>query len=106
LSPIWLRRDRRPVAPAPLLQVGLRRRRQHDRRPRSLAEVEVGREVAKLGGVLPNVRARVGPAVGGRIEALAAQEVVLDEFEVGVEAQRLTRRTVDRSGQAKANRLK
>ena len=63
--------------------------RQDQRRPRLLVEVEVGDEVAEDGRVLADVGARVGAAVGRRVEALAAEEVVLDELDVGVEAQRL-----------------
>ena len=56
---------------------------------RRLVEVEVLREVAEDRHVLPHVRARIGPAVGARVEALAVEEEVLDELEVRVEAERL-----------------
>jgi hypothetical protein len=41
------------------------------------------------GLVLPDVGPRIGPAISGRIEPGTAQEVILDEPEVGVAAQRL-----------------
>src|SRR5579875_233531 len=70
-------------------QVGLGMDREDQRRPGLLVEVEVFDQVAQLGGVLAYVGARVGPSVGGRVEALAVQEVVFDELDVGVEAERL-----------------
>ena len=60
---------------------------QDRRRPGSLLEVEVGRDVPEHGCVLANVWPRIRPPVRGRIERLAAHEVALNEFEVGVEAQ-------------------
>ena len=47
------------------------------------------REVAEHRRVLAHVGPRVGAAVGRWVEPLAAEEVVLDELGVGVEAQRL-----------------
>jgi len=66
-------------------EVGPRVYGQEERWAGFLAEVEVGDQVAQDRRVLADVRARVGPAVGGRVEALATQEVVLDELGVGVE---------------------
>src|SRR5437870_4776072 len=68
---------------------GPRVRLQNQGRSRWLREVEVVREVAEDGDVLAHRRARVGSTVGARIEALSAEEVVFDELEVGIEAQRL-----------------
>jgi len=79
----------------PLAQLGWRGRRQRPGGPqqqrgaRRLAEVEVARQVTQLGRCFAHVRARIGTPVGGGIEAPAAQEVVLDELRVRVEAERL-----------------
>ena len=54
-----------------------------------LAEVEVVHEVAKLGAVLADVRARVGATIRGGIKALPLEENVFDELHVGVVAQGL-----------------
>src|SRR4051794_12288518 len=64
-------------------------RRQQQRRPRLLAEVEVADEVAEDRHVLAHGRARIGPTVSPRVEPFPVQEVVLDELHVGVEAQDL-----------------
>ncbi len=63
--------------------------RQNHRRPRLLVEVEVRAQVAELRIGLANVGTRVRPAVCGGIEALRAEEVVLDELVEGVMTQRL-----------------
>src|SRR5690349_22690053 len=63
--------------------------REDERRTRRLIEIELAREVTEDRDVLANRRARVGPAVGRGIEALAAQEIVLDELEIRIEAERL-----------------
>src|SRR5579884_2675105 len=60
--------------------------RQDHRRERLLPEVEVAYEVAEQPLVLADVGARVGTAVRPRIQTLAAEEVVLDELQVRVEA--------------------
>src|SRR5206468_1868648 len=60
-----------------------------ERAPRPLPEVEVLDEVAEDLFVLADVGAAVWAAVGLRVEAAPAEEVVLDELEVRVEAQRL-----------------
>src|SRR3954454_2384089 len=77
--------DRSPLLSALAAGAGV----QDQRTPRRLAEVELAPEVAELLGVLPDVGARVGAAIGGRVQPLAAEEVVLDELQVRVEAQRL-----------------
>src|SRR5919201_3325190 len=64
-------------------------RREDERRPRLLREVEVADEVPELRRALPHVGARVGAAVRARVEPLTLQEVVLDELHVCVERQRL-----------------
>ena len=88
----------RAAAPAPpphrpelalLLAQPARVRIEDQRLPRRLVEVELLREVAEDRHVLPDVRARIGPAVGARVEALAVEEEVLDELEVRVEAEGL-----------------
>ena len=63
--------------------------RQDECLPRRLVEVEIGSNVSKDGDVLAHCRARVGSTVGARIETLSAEEVVFDELEVSIEAQRL-----------------
>src|SRR5579862_1953872 len=68
---------------------GRRMEREDQRRPRLPGEVEVAHEVTEDGLALADVGPRVGPAVGLRVEALTAEEIVLDELEVGVEAERL-----------------
>jgi hypothetical protein len=58
----------------------------HDERRRGrMVEVEVAREVA--GDRDPF--AYIGAGVGGRVDAFAAEEVVLDELEVGIVAEDL-----------------
>src|SRR5579859_6250068 len=57
--------------------------------PRLLAEVEVLRQVAEDRAVLPDIWPAIRAPVGLRVEALAGQEVVLDELEVSIERQRL-----------------
>src|SRR6516165_10674865 len=66
-----------------------RRERQDDRRPWWLVEVEVVHEVAELGNGLAHSRTWIGTSVGVRVQACAAEEVVLDELQVGVVAERL-----------------
>src|SRR5260370_16097479 len=56
---------------------------------RLLLEIEVLAQVAQDLGPLAHVRAGIGTAIGSRVQALAGQEVVLDELQVRVEAQRL-----------------
>src|SRR5258707_398716 len=62
---------------------------QDHRSTRRLVEVEIGHEVAEYRDVLTHGRARVRPPVGFRIEPLAAEEDVFDEFDIRVEAQGL-----------------
>src|SRR5436309_15694127 len=62
---------------------------QNERWARPLREVEVARERAEDRFVLADVGARIRAAVGARVDALATEEVVLDELDVGVEAERL-----------------
>ena len=50
-----------------------------ERRPRGLEKSKSSAIIPRR-HVLPYVRPRVGPPVGGRIEALTAEEVVLDEL--------------------------
>src|SRR5437764_13673930 len=57
--------------------------------PRPLGEVEVATEIAQQRVVLPDIRTRVRPPVGGRVEPLAGQEVVFDELVVVVVAENL-----------------
>ena len=54
-----------------------------------LVEVEVGGEVPQLRVRVAHVRPRIGTAVGPGIKALTAQEVILDELDYRVEAERL-----------------
>src|SRR3954451_360549 len=62
----------------------------HDeRRPRRLRKVELVAQVAESRHLLAHWWGRVQAGVGLRIEPLAAEEVVLDELQVRVEAQRL-----------------
>src|SRR5207245_11029158 len=68
---------------------GRRMQREEHRRPRGLGEVEVREEVPQDPGALANVGPGVRPPVGPRVEALAAQEVVLDELQVRVEREDL-----------------
>jgi hypothetical protein len=63
--------------------------RQRQRWPCRLVEVEVAREVAEDRDVLTDGRSRIVPTIGRGIEALASEEVVFDELQVRVEAQRL-----------------
>src|SRR5580765_3076721 len=79
-------------ADSPCVEKGLSERRverQQDRWPRFLIEVEVAREIPEHARVLPHARPRVGPAVGLRVEPRAAEEVVLDELGVSIEAEHL-----------------
>jgi len=46
-------------------------------------------EITEDGLVLAYVRPRVGAAVGGRVEARAVEEVILDELQVSVAGQDL-----------------
>src|SRR6185312_5860212 len=66
-----------------------RMERQDERPARLLFEVEVLRKVAENLGALADVRPPIGPSVGARVDAGSVQEVVLDELEVRVLAQRL-----------------
>jgi hypothetical protein len=52
-----------------------------------LVELEVFCEVAEDLLVLKDIWSRAGTAVGFGVDALAVEEVVFDEFVVGVEAQ-------------------
>src|SRR5690242_1387035 len=70
-------------------RVGWRVGGQQDRGAGRLAEVEVPAELAEHRLVLTDVGAPVGTAVGGRIEAGGAEEVVFDELQVGVTGQDL-----------------
>src|SRR5262245_20781145 len=65
------------------------RRVQDHRLSRLLVEVELVGEVAQDGDFLTDRRARVRPAVGGRVEPLPAQEPVLDQLQIRVERERL-----------------
>src|SRR5437762_2229755 len=62
---------------------------QDDRWTRRLVEIEIRPEIAEYRDVLTHVRAGVGPPVGFRIEPLAAEGHVFDEFDIRVEAQGL-----------------
>src|SRR5690242_7083482 len=62
------------------------RGRQHDRWSWLLVEVEARQQVAQLRGVLPHVGPGVGSAVRLRVDARPAEEQVLDELVVGIEA--------------------
>jgi CspA family cold shock protein len=61
--------------------------RQELRGPLLLVEVGVVRNVAEEWLVLAHVGAGVGAAVCSRVDACAAEKVVFDELEVGVEAE-------------------
>ena len=63
--------------------------REDQRRAGFLVEVEVSARLPRIFDVLADVGARVGAAVGRGFESPAVQEVVLDELQVGVEAERL-----------------
>ena len=79
-------------SPAPnraLMQVSLRVHRQMQWRPRCLRKVKVFAQVAQQRRILTHVRPRVSPPVSGRIQPLAASEIILDEFDVRVEAESL-----------------
>jgi hypothetical protein len=69
---------------------------QDHRLARRLGEVEVLRQIAKLWGGFAHIGPRVWPAIGLRIQSLAAEEVVFDELKVGVEAQCLVVETSQR----------
>jgi hypothetical protein len=56
---------------------------------RPLIEIETLAEVSQQRDVLAHGGTRVRPAIGPGIEALPAEEVVLDELRIGIEAQRL-----------------
>src|SRR5579871_4730972 len=62
---------------------------QQQRRPRRLGEVEVLHQVTQDSDVLTDRRSPVGSAIGRGIQALTLDKHVLDELEVGIEAQRL-----------------
>src|SRR5580693_1825589 len=70
-------------------RVGRRVRRQEHRRAWRLVEVEVFKQVAEYGCIFPHVGPRIGPGICRRVEPGAAEEVVLDELEVGVAAEDL-----------------
>src|SRR5882757_6232317 len=70
-------------------RVGRRVGWQQERRPRWLVEVEVVDQVAELWHVLPHVGTGIGAPVRLRVEPGAAEEVVLDELQEGVAAERL-----------------
>src|SRR3954452_22863332 len=75
-----------PLRRNPFGYLSVRERLEEHRRPRGLGEVEIVVEVAEDREVLAHRRPRVGTAVGLRVEALATEEPVLDELQVGVEA--------------------
>jgi hypothetical protein len=54
-----------------------------------LGEVKVVCQVSQGGHVLSHRWARIGPAVGGRIDASPGEEAIFDELEVGVATQHL-----------------
>src|SRR2546421_8560636 len=56
---------------------------------RGLVEVEVVDQVAQLGSVFADGRARVGAAIVAGIDPLSFKKVVLNELDVGVKAQSL-----------------
>jgi len=56
---------------------------------RQVCEMEITQQIAELRGVLPHVRPRIGARVRGGIKPLASEKHVLDELQVGVEAQHL-----------------
>src|SRR5947199_7372957 len=60
-----------------------------ERLERRLIEVEIGLEITEMLGILPNIGPRIRAAVVLRVDALRREEIVLDELEIGVEAQRL-----------------
>ena len=62
---------------------------QHERRERTGAEVEFRTEIPEGGIVLANVGARIGASVGRGIDALPAEEHILDELGIGIMAQSL-----------------
>src|SRR4051794_38045718 len=62
---------------------------QHHRLAWRLVEVEVAAQGAEAVRGFTHRRARVGSAVVSRVEALSPEEVVLDELEIRVEAERL-----------------
>src|SRR5438128_1284375 len=64
-------------------------RGENHRLARLLRKVEVLREVAEPARVLAHVGSRIGPPVRFGIDALASEEVILDELEISIEAQRL-----------------
>ena len=63
--------------------------RQEERRPRLLVKLKSFARSPRIFAFSRTVGPRVGAAVGRRVEPRAVEEVVLDELEVGVEAQRL-----------------
>src|SRR5215510_2606747 len=65
------------------------RRVQDHRLSRLQVEIELVGEVAEDGDFLTDRRTRVRPPVGRRIEALPAEEPVLDQLQVRIERQRL-----------------
>src|SRR6267154_6336804 len=70
-----------------LRRIGWRVRGQQQRRAGRLAEVEVVEQIPEDRGVLADVGPGIGPAIGRGVEPGAAEEVVLDELQVGVAAE-------------------
>src|SRR5436309_2345053 len=83
-------RQRRQVWPRQGRRARNVRRPEGKQQPsRVLLEIEVPPEVAQPPRPFAHAGARVRSPVSTRVEALAAKEIVLDELQVGVEAQRL-----------------
>ena len=56
---------------------------------RYLVEIEIQQQVAQLSRIFADVRAGIRPAIRGWIDALAVQENVLHEFDIGIMAEHL-----------------
>src|SRR5581483_10071468 len=63
--------------------------RENQGRTRRLSEIEVLQQVAELRESLADIRARVWAAIGPGVKALATEEIVFDELDVGIKAQYL-----------------
>ncbi len=63
--------------------------RKHQWRSGCLIEIEVAGEIAQRRVSLAAIGTRVGTIVGGEIEALPAEEIVLDELQVRVVTEKL-----------------
>src|SRR5450759_852099 len=66
-------------------QGGLRMHRQRHGRTGSLGEVEICGDVSEDADIFSDVWPWVGPTVGAGINALTAEQILLDELVVGVE---------------------